>query len=106
MSGSQEHLPQDEECLPIVQIDSEGFGVQSIPNLDLPPNPELVAQGWERRFMADPDRAEETTRLYEELGFEVRKEPVKTSELSDICSDCGLVACKTYVTIYTRKQKE
>ncbi len=89
----------------MVQIDSEGLGVQSIPDFDLPPDPELLAQGWERRFMADSMRAEETTRLYEELGFEVRKEPVIASELSDVCSDCGLVACKTYMTIYTRKQK-
>jgi hypothetical protein len=68
-----------------------------------PPDPALLAAGWERRFVADPVRAEEATALYESLGFEVHAELLKPSEFSDECGDCQLVACRTYVTIYTRK---
>ncbi|MEJ2264961.1 MAG: hypothetical protein P8X95_16065 [Anaerolineales bacterium] len=67
-------------------------------DLDLLPNPELVAQG------ADPVRAKESIDLYESLGFEVRAEPVKPSELGDDCTDCQLVVCFSYVTLYTRKK--
>ena len=34
-------------------------------------HPDLVAQGWVRRFMAAPERAREATELYEAMGFEV-----------------------------------
>ena len=73
------------------------------PLLDFPPDPELVAQGWERRFMADPIRAKESAELYRSLGFEVLSRPVQPAELSAECSDCKLVVCSAYVTIYTRK---
>ncbi len=103
MSDSKEQFPVGPDCPPLALIDEEGHGSSSFPELDLPPDPVLVAQGWVRRFMADPLRAEETTRLYLDLGFEVHSEPVKPDELSAECGDCRLIACKTYVTIYTRK---
>jgi len=34
-------------------------------------DPALVAQGWERRFTADAQRAKEAMELYEQLGYEV-----------------------------------
>ena len=73
-------------------------------DLDLLPDPDLVAQGWQRRFMADPVRAKESIDLYQSLGFEVRTEPIKPSELGEECADCQLVVCFSYVTIYTRKK--
>jgi hypothetical protein len=73
-------------------------------DVDLLPDPELVARGWQRRFMADPVRAKESIDLYESLGFEVRTEPIKPSELGEECTDCQLVVCFSYVTIYTRKK--
>jgi hypothetical protein len=62
-----------------------------------------VAQGWQRRFMANPVRAKEAVALYGELGFEVHAEPVKPSEMSEICGDCRLVTCNAFVTIYIRR---
>lgn len=76
----------------------------SQPNLDIAPDPEMIANGWQRRFMADDVRKEEAIQLYEELGFEVRSMAVKATELSEICGDCRLVACTAYSTIYTRKR--
>ncbi len=75
------------------------------PNIDFEPNAELIADGWERRFATNPDQMEDTVRLYNELGYEVRSEPISPSELSAACGDCRLVTCQTYVTIYTRKQQ-
>jgi hypothetical protein len=73
-----------------------------IPLIDYPGDPRLVADGWERRFMADPTRAEEARIIYSELGYEIRAEAVKPSELSDLCGDCRLATC-AYVTLYTRR---
>ena len=98
---SQDDLP---DCPP-------GLGVGSVhsakdtswPTLDFLPDPELVADGWERRFMADPQRAEEAQSIYDELGFEVLAVTIKPSELSVLCGDCRLATCQAYVTIYTRR---
>ncbi len=54
--------------------------------------------------MADPQRAKEATDLYTALGFEVRAEPVSPSELSTECTDCRLLVCRSFATIYTRKK--
>ena len=54
------------------------------------PDPVLTAQGWERRFVADGARAKEAIDLYQQLGFEVRAEPVGSAELGDDCDDAGL----------------
>lgn len=78
-------------------------GVTSVPSIDIPPDPELASEGWERRFMADPLRAEEAQGIYSELGYEVRVVAVKPMELSALCGDCRLVACSSYVTLYTRR---
>ena len=75
------------------------------PYLDLSPNSELIAQGWERRFMLGPDRLDETCELYTELGYEVHKQLVEPPVDNQTCFECQTVACKDYVTIYTRKIK-
>lgn len=72
---------------------------------ELEPNPELVAQGWERRFMADRVRAKESIELYESMGYEVLAEPVLPEELRDECSDCKVVVYFSFVNIYIRKKK-
>jgi hypothetical protein len=74
-----------------------------LPDLNFEPDSKLVAEGWQRRFMADPTQVEEATRLYTELGFEVRTETIFPSELSQLCGSCGLATCRAYVTLYTRK---
>jgi len=68
------------------------------------PDPALVAEGWERRFVALRIRADEAVELYRQLGFEVRAEPVRAAELGTDCSDCGLIEALQFQTIYTRKK--
>lgn len=70
----------------------------------LAPDPARVAQGWERRFIADAARAREAMELYEQLGYEVSADPVEAREVSDDCSDCWLVSNLRFVTIYTRRR--
>ncbi|NQU50458.1 MAG: hypothetical protein HQ519_17550 [Planctomycetes bacterium] len=64
---------------------------------------DLVAAGWERRFMADPDRLEESTQIYLSLGLEVKAVPLGPLDFSNACGDCPETVCKTYMMIYTRK---
>lgn len=71
----------------------------------LRPDPALVAEGWERRFIADAQRTKEAIEIYEKLGFEVRAEPVTPLELGDECEECSVVAGLRFRTIYTRKRK-
>ena len=70
----------------------------------LQPDPALVAEGWERRFTADEQRAKEAMELYTQLGYEVRAEPVRPEELHDDCQDCRTVVSFHFLTIYTRKR--
>ncbi len=70
----------------------------------LQPDPALVAEGWERRFTADEQRAKEAMELYSQLGYEVRAEPVRPEELHDNCLDCRTVVSFHFQTIYTRKK--
>jgi hypothetical protein len=76
---------------------------QEAVHLNLAPDPQLVAEGWERRFTADPVRARDAFQLYQALGFEVRAEKIQPSEFSTACGDCRLAMCSAYVTIYTRR---
>jgi hypothetical protein len=66
------------------------------------PDPRLLAEGWQRRFMADGVRAEEAMALYRSLGFEVLAQPVKPENVADECSDCRLLMALRFSTIYTR----
>ena len=68
------------------------------------PDPRRVAEGWERRFVADEARAAEMMRLYEELGFETVADPIRTEDVSDACGDCRLVAALRFKMIYTRRR--
>ncbi len=77
-----------------------------VPNLDRPPDPKLVAEGWERRFMTNVARLNEYIELYTSLGFEVRAEQVRSDEVEPECNDCRLILYQQIVTIYTRKQSD
>jgi len=70
----------------------------------LAPDPARLAAGWERRFIADGQRAEEAIRLYEELGFEVASDPVPREALTGDCTDCQLLMLLQFRTIYTRRR--
>ena len=90
------------------KTDKLGFIVQQeahriLSEGQLSANPELVAQGWERRFITDRRRAREMVDLYTELGYEVHLEPLDQQEFAEECEDCALVALMKFVTLYTRK---
>jgi hypothetical protein len=67
-------------------------------------DPALVAEGWERRFTADAQRTAEAVELYEQLGYEVRAEPVRAEEAGTDCEDCSTLMVVEFKTIYTRKK--
>ena len=71
----------------------------------LQPDPARLADGWERRFIADGRRAEEMMELYRQLGFEVVADPVRPEQMSDDCEDCKLLMLLEFKTIYTRKPR-
>ena len=91
----------------ITSIEDEEYDVEPaelrIPDFERPPDPKLVAEGWERRFMADSRRLKEYTELYSSMGFEVRAEPIRPEEIGPDCGDCSLVLYRLFVTIYTRR---
>ncbi len=84
----------------LVQLDAM---LSRVPNLDRPPDPKLVAEGWERRFMTNVGRLNEYVELYTSLGFEIRAEPVRSDEVDSECNDCRLILYWQIVTLYTRK---
>ena len=85
---------------PLVEQEARRF----LSEAQLEGDPALLADGWERRFIADARRAEEAVELYESLGYEVRAEPVRREEMGEDCDDCQLLAALQFQTIYTRKK--
>ena len=107
MSGTEPDFQEfaDQEACPPDSLGGNGrqLLIPLLPTLDFRPDPQLEAEGWTRRFMADPDQIEEKIQLYNDLGFEVRIERIKPTELHDVCGACRLATCTAYVTLYTRK---
>jgi hypothetical protein len=71
----------------------------------IPADPKLLADGWERRHLADPDRAKEAIEVYSSLGFEVKAQQLTPADFGSNCGDCASVICQSYVLIYTRRPK-
>jgi hypothetical protein len=64
---------------------------------------ELLAKGFERRFLTDEPRLSESIELYEELGFEVLLRPLAEADLSGAeCTECMKASPERYRIIYTR----
>lgn len=73
---------------------------------------ELVAAGWERRFVACEPRLSEMVEMYREIGFEVHLEPLPAKEElekeeTSSCDKEGCTACfdvdrERYRIIFTR----
>jgi hypothetical protein len=78
-------------------VDKDNFACVS------PPDAKLIADGWERRFIADAARAQEAMEMYNTMGCEVRSEFVNTEELREECSGC-LAILKQLRVVYTRKR--
>ncbi len=73
---------------------------------------ELIAAGWERRFVASEPRLSEMVEMYQEIGFEVHLEPLPSKEERDAggCEESGCTACfdldrDRYRIIFTRPVK-
>jgi hypothetical protein len=66
-------------------------------------HPSPAPDGWERRFIADPQRAQEVLELYRQAGFEVRAEPAIPDDLREECESCWLVKAGFFRVIYTRR---
>jgi len=70
---------------------------------------ELVAAGWERRFIACEPRLSEMVEMYKEIGFDVHLEPLPSKEeMQSGCEESGCTACfyedpERYRTIFTRQ---
>jgi hypothetical protein len=71
---------------------------------------ELIAAGWERRFIACEPRLSEMVEMYREIGFEVLLEPLPSKDEIDQsgCEESGCTACfdvdpDRYRIIFTRK---
>jgi len=74
-----------------------------LPAGQMEPDPALEAQGWERRFITDGGRSAEVVALYQQLGFEVRLEPLTLGELPEGCTECQLVLLFRFQAVYTRR---
>lgn len=73
-----------------------------LPVLDRPVAAGPESEGWTRRFVAVGDRLAEATRLYEELGYQIRLEPPGPEDLRAECGECRL-ALAQFRVIYTRR---
>ncbi len=76
----------------------------SLESISVQSDPLLIADGWERRQLADPDRAKEAVELYDSLGFEVLAKELTDADFGDACKTCAVAGCNGYVMIYTRKK--
>lgn len=62
----------------------------------------LKAEGWERRFVAEPRAAEEAKTAYEELGFSVVLMPIDVQAIRPECSGCQAVL-ERFRIVFTRR---
>jgi hypothetical protein len=63
----------------------------------------MAPEVWERRFIADPQRAQEAAEIYRLAGFDVRVETEIPEGLREECTDCFLVKAGFFRVIYTRR---
>jgi len=68
-------------------------------------DPERLASGWERRFLADRLRAREAAEIYERMGLDVALDPVRPEDLEEGCAGCVLATAAGFRMIYTRRRK-
>jgi hypothetical protein len=85
---------------PLVEQEARRF----LSEAQLQGDPARIAEDWERRFIADAQRAQEAMELYSELGYEVCADPVRPEEMGEECEDCQLLAALRFKIIYTRKR--
>ncbi|HET7226590.1 MAG TPA: hypothetical protein VFK69_12855 [Candidatus Eisenbacteria bacterium] len=104
-AGGSAPPPRRGDPLPIVA------GVPPRPASSPPPDdlgeadPARLAQGWERRFIAQGARLDEMMRLYEALGYEVAADPVSGGRPGVECEGCRLATGLGFKLIYTRSRR-
>lgn len=86
-----------------VDLTIDGCGDGDGDSFSVKDDPRLIADGWERRQLADPNRAKEAIELYESLGFEVFAKTLEDSDFGEDCKTCAVAGCQGYVMIYTRR---
>ncbi len=86
--------------------DDENLGPAS--GAFIPPDPNLRAEGWRRRHLADENRAKEAVELYSSMGFEVKLQKLLPKDMGPSCGSCpsSSSVCTSYVMIYTRKKEK
>lgn len=68
-------------------------------------DPALIAAGWVRRHLVDPDRASESVEIYESMGFEVLAHELTPEDFGPQCRECASIVCRSHVLIYTRRAR-
>ena len=66
----------------------------------------LVADGWTRQFSASEPRLSEAVESYQEIGMEVRLEPVDTAPSDGTCTVCMAENPEYVKVIYTRPRPD
>ncbi len=72
----------------------------------LPADDALTAKGWEFRCNTDTNRLREVVDTFEEMGFEVRLEPLNLEGIDDTCSGCVETLCKLNAVYVRRPNKQ
>lgn len=67
---------------------------------------DLLDAGWVRRYLADPQRAQEAVETYGSAGFEVHLQQLVPDDFAASCRGCAATVCVSYVVVYTRKKKQ
>ncbi len=70
----------------------------------VPPDPELLTQGWVRRSLVSIDKAAEMHRQYTEIGFEVLERSLTPADFDSKCAPCAEGSAHAMVVLYTRKK--
>ena len=64
---------------------------------------ELLAQGWQARFVGDERMVADAMATYGELGYEVTTLALDADGAAEVCAACALVA-DHFSVIYTRRR--
>lgn len=94
---------QNRKDNPLPVVNSCGHNPGNQRGCTVPPDRDLLAQGWQYRFIGDERMANDAVQTYGELGHEVLLLPVNTKDLKDECEGCKILF-QNFKAVYTRKQ--
>ena len=81
-----------------------GTAVRGCPSgMGVLPDPAILADGWEPRFVADAARHREAAALYADLGFEVLSIALQLADFGAECGGCA-AGCPEFSMLYTRRR--